>query len=317
MGAALALAFALGPAGCGGSTSTPNAAAQTAATQRPAGGASQALFDKLLAAKLSPPRGYGAASASPQELTGDDKTSGLLGIVKITFAGSSDTLRLGVYGTADQASAAGMTFSQALPAGGSRKFLPYLPDAICAETSKGGACGIQQGVVFLYATAQSVDNGASALVQSGNQLVEDLQGAPAPAAAPASSSADSGSGADTCALLTSAEAASALHAPNVTVTRQALGICDIKAPSRAGDGITIQPDDGGPSKYAFDRNRISNVRDVSGVGDKAFVFASVAGFDELHILKGSRYVVVMVVSSGDRALLDTTVSVGKLIAGRM
>jgi hypothetical protein len=167
--AAAGIAFALGLllVACGGS-SAPSSSGQSDSS-------SQALFKKLLAARFAEaPQGYGAPTYGQQALDAIDKDNGLVGIVKITFAGTSDTLLFGVYSDLGKATTAAQDFSGLLPSGGARKSLPYLPGAICADGSTGGTCGIQAGVVFVLAAAKSVDGGAGTLVQAGDVLVNQI-----------------------------------------------------------------------------------------------------------------------------------------------
>ena len=299
--------------GSGGSTSGSNSSTGSNAPSGQASVSGATLFKELKAARFSKtPQGYGNVSYGEQAPDATDKTNGVVGIVKITFSGSTDALLLAVYGNADQAATGMQNYSSILPTGSSRKFLPYLPDADCADGEAGSACGILSGMVLVIAKASNI-NGAAALIEAGKALADSVQVkdvAPTPAG---STSGD----AATCKLVTAAEAASALKTTAVTQRVDLLGNCQYVSQQAPTNSVNISIDTGGPSKYDFDHNRISAAQDVSGIGDRAFVFVSQAPFVELHILKGNKYVILTIYNEGDSNLPTSVQTLGKIVAKRM
>ncbi len=303
----------------GGGGTGGNSGGSTGGSNQPSGQTvvnPQTVFNQLKAARFSKtPTGYGTVSYSQQAPDATDKTNGIVGIVQITFSGSSDALLLAVYGSNDQAAAGMQNYSNLLPSGSARKFLPYLPDADCADGQGGGACGIQSGLILVIAKSKAVAGGAAVLVEAGKALADSVQAkdiVPATGANPTGSS-----GSDACKLLTASEAASALKTSAVTQRTDLLGNCQYLSQQSPTNSVNLQPDSGGPSKYDFDRNRVTPVQDVTGVGDRAFIFVSQASFVELHILKGNNYVVVVLYNDADPNLTATATALGKIIAKRM
>ena len=275
----------------------------------------QTEFKQLEAARFSQlPQGYGTASYGEQAPDSTDKANGIVGIMRITFSGSSDALLLAVYNSPDQANKAMQSFSNLLPTGNARKFLPYLPDADCADASGGGACGILSGNILVVAKSKQVANGAAALIEAGKAMADSVQGKDI---VPAGSSASGDNTSAACKLITPDEAQSALKATAVTQHVDRLGNCQYASAQSPTDSVNLQPDSGGASKYAADHSRLTGVKDVNGVGDKAFLFVSQAPYVELHILKGNNYVVLTVYNEHDADLTGTVTALGKLVAKRM
>ena len=82
-------------------------------------------------------------------------------------------------------------------------------------------------------------------------------------------------------------------------------------------GISIQPLDGGRAKFEFDRGRTQGAQTISGLGDDAFGFQSLAGFVQINLLKGDRYVVIILqdAEGGDR--MKRATALAAKIARRM
>ena len=294
--------------GCGGA---PTAVPTTDGSDGGSGSQSaSALYKQLLNGKFDQsPKGYGTATFKSQSLDDTDRSDGVNGIVKITFRGSSDYLLVAVYNSEDQANQASQDYSDMLPSGGDRQFLPFLPGADCATGQGHASCGIQEGSVLVVSMADNM-TGASNLIQSGDALATSYQGEAANPSPDASPSADSAAGG--CSLLTASEAEAALHVSNITPHPDAFGNCSYKGTSETDGGIEVLPEVAGASKYGFDHSNIDHPQDLSGIGDKAFAFASAAGFTEIHILKGDKYVVVNFPGS-----LSAAEKVAKEVAGRM
>ena len=292
--------------GCGGAPT----AAPTGDGSGTGGQSASALYKQLLKGKLDPsPKGYGSASFKSQSLDDTDRSDGVDGIVKITFGGSSDYLLVAVYNSQAQASQGSQDYSDMLPSGGARQFLPYLPGADCATGGGHASCGVQEGSVFVISVANDMP-GAAALIQSGDKLVASYQGdsvTSSPEDSPSSTAQ-----ADGCSLLTASEAEAALHVSDITPRADSFGNCTYQDVFSSAGSIEVQPEDGGASKYSFDHSNIDHPQDLSGIGDKAFAFVSAGGFTEIHILKGGNYVVVNFPGS-----LSAAEKVAKEVAGRM
>lgn len=294
-----------GGSGCGGPTLAPDSGSDS--------GSTSSLYTQLLNAKFDQaPKGYGRASFSSQSLDSTNRSNGVNGIVKVTFSGSSDYLLLAVYDSAEESGQGAQDFSNMLPSGSARTFLPFLPNADCATGQNAATCGIVEGQVLVVSVAPSGMNGASTLVQAGDQLAISYEGSapnPSPKTAPASSGQ-----LDACSLLTASEAESALQTSNITPRPDPLGNCNYQSASETDGGIEIQPEAGGATKYNFDKQQNNGFQsqDLSGIGDKAWAFFSAAGSTQVHILKGNNYVIVIVPGS-----LNTAKAVAKEVAGRM
>ena len=297
---------ASGGEGCGGApTAVPTADGSGSGSN-----SASALYKQLLQGRFAQsPKGYGSASFKAQSLDDTERSDGVAGVVKVTFSGSSDYLLVAVYNSIEQTGLGSADFSTQLPEGSAQQFLPYLPDAVCATGGGKAACSIQEESVLVISVATDM-TGASTLIQNGDQLVTSYQGV-APNQSPASSPTSTGQ-LDGCSLLTASEAAAALHASSIAPRPDSFGNCTYQDVFSSNGSIEIEPEDGGASKYAFDHSNITNPEDVSGIGDKAFAFVSAAGFTEVHILKGSNYVVVNFPGS-----LSAAEKVAKEVAGRM
>lgn len=94
------------------------------------------------------------------------------------------------------------------------------------------------------------------------------------------------------------------------------GLCEWRSKGVAGDGLTIQVDDGGQDKYDFDRAKLP-VNDIAGVGDAAFAFVSPAGFVQLGMMKGGIYVAIILQVQNAPDVLDRAEALARAIAGRM
>jgi hypothetical protein len=123
-------------------------------------------------------------------------------------------------------------------------------------------------------------------------------------------------GVDVCSLIGQAQIEAALGGPAVRAPGGTVGGCAWRSSSVAGDGVTIQVDDGGQEKFTFDRGRLTTVA-LRGVGDDAFAFNSLAGFVQLGLLKNGSYVTIVLQRQDDPGRLDKAKGLAAFIAGRM
>ncbi len=123
-------------------------------------------------------------------------------------------------------------------------------------------------------------------------------------------------GVDVCSLIEPSQIEAALGGPAARAPGGTVNGCAWRSAAVAGDGVTIQVDDGGQEKFAFDRGRLTTVA-LPGVGDDAFAFNSVAGFVQLGLMKGGTYVTLVLQLQNDPGRLDKAKALAAYIAGRM
>jgi hypothetical protein len=123
-------------------------------------------------------------------------------------------------------------------------------------------------------------------------------------------------GLDVCSLIEPSAIEAALGGPATPVPGGTVNGCAWRSTLVAGDGVTIQVDDGGQEKFAFDRGRLTTVA-LRGVGEDAFAFSSVAGFVQLGLLKNGTYVTLVLQLQNDPRRLDKAKALAMHIVGRM
>ena len=123
-------------------------------------------------------------------------------------------------------------------------------------------------------------------------------------------------GVDVCAVIDQSQIEAALGGPAARAPGGTTNGCAWRSASVAGDGVTIQVDDGGQEKFAFDRGRLTTVA-LPGVGDDAFAFNSVAGFVQLGLMKDGTYVTMVLQLQNDPGRLDKAKALAAYVAGRM
>jgi hypothetical protein len=285
----------------------------------PQPGANHTLSNIAAAPLTNLPSPYTVDSTTLKDATSAEKLAGSAGTVHEALTGGPGTASIDflVFDDASKAAAYAQTFGGALPRGVARKFLPQLPNADCADTSSGGACGVAVAATFVETRAPQVDgpDGAGALAVAAAAYLN--QGGAH--AAVASTSAPSNGGADAtdpCALLTSDDAQSALGSP-VTPARPAGASCMYAGRSGTGASATLEIAEGGRSKFDFDRSRVQGTQNVTGVGDAAFVFISQAGFVQVYAVKGESYFVLTLANPSDTSRQAHAVALARQIASRI
>ena len=123
-------------------------------------------------------------------------------------------------------------------------------------------------------------------------------------------------GLDICSLIDPSAIEAALGGPATRAPGGTVNGCAWRSALVAGDGVTIQVDDGGQEKFAFDRGRLTTVA-LPGVGEDAFAFSSVAGFVQLGLLKHGTYVTMVLQLQNDSNRLERAKALAERIAGRM
>ena len=123
-------------------------------------------------------------------------------------------------------------------------------------------------------------------------------------------------GPNPCALLTLADATAAMGSPVVNAPHEGTNLCQYQSPAQAGDGVTLEVNDGGREKFDFDLHRIIGAVPLTGIGDGAFVFVSVAGFAQVSVIKGARYFTVTVMNQRDHHLKESAAALARKIASR-
>lgn len=270
----------------------------------------KALYGALLNVALSSlPKGYSSARMTSVPLKDEDKKAGALGIVQVTLEGDDPKAKFFyiLFPSAQQTQSFSRDFSRLLPAGNARKFIPYMPDADCAGGSEEAACGLPVENVMIITTASKVERGAVVLLSTAKEHLESVKRSigvdlPPPNPQPSNKSTRP----DAFALLTKAEAESALGGPVLDARPDILGNCYYASQTIAGDGVGVE----------FDKNRINGVVTVSGIGDDAFVFISQAPFVQLYVLKDNKYFVVTIYSSRDPNRLETAKGLARKIVSR-
>lgn len=124
---------------------------------------------------------------------------------------------------------------------------------------------------------------------------------------------------DACGVMDNPLAEQALKGPvrRDTNPQSSLpGLCAWRSASTAGDALTIRVDAGGESKFVFDRSKLP-VRDLTGVGDKAFFFVSPAGFVQIGMMSGGDYVTIVLMLQNGADRLQRSTELAKAIAARM
>ena len=279
----------------------------------------QALID---GASRHVPKGYSSARASRVTLNDDDRRSGVVAAVQVTLEGGDPkgSIRYALFQSEKEAKAVELDLSRRLRGGNARKFLPYLPDADCADTPNGGLCAMPIGDVVIVATAGQVDRGASLVIMAAKEAVEAARATTSPRSSPspgatAPKSATTGAR-DGCALLTKADAEAALGGP-VGDLRRSGDSCYYGSKTVGGDGVTLQLIEGGRSKFDFDRGRIQKAVGLSGIGDDAFAFVSQAGFVQLYFIRGGGYAAITLQNSRDGNRLESAKALARRIAARL
>ncbi|HEY6419091.1 MAG TPA: hypothetical protein VIX59_08815 [Candidatus Binataceae bacterium] len=298
------------------------------------------LYQALLARQpTNIPRGFSSAALSALTLNNDDKSAGMIGGVLVTMQGgeSKGNYRFAIFHDPVQAQQFSMSLDQRFGASGAQRgFLPYLPNADCISQGDTQVCDQVSDNVVVLATASGIRTAnthehqviggvaagtllGAALTHLGavrNSIGESAAAAPPGTSAPPQADANAASGPDPCAVLTKMDAMGALRS-SVTGPRRSPGTCFYGSPIRAGNGVTIELEDGGRDKFEFTRGRMIAGKPLPGVGDDAFYFLSQAGFVQIYFVKSGHYAVITLQNSGDPDMVYTAKNLAIQVANRM
>ncbi len=288
------------------------------------------------------PPGFITASHGSVAPNANDQQSDMSCIASLQLGAQSfsSEIRYAVFPSVEQAKAYSGVFDSAIGASlMPRMFLPYLPNADCDRNASGNtqACGIANGNVFVIALSRGlviahthegqVLRGMSAgnLLQYGiehlNQVRTQLGMATASSreaepSMPAPSAAQL-NGPNPCAILTKSEAAAAMQSAVMNARRDSLSTCFYSSQMMPGNGVALELNDGGRSKFDFDRSHISNTRMIPNTGDAAFEFASAAGFVQLYVLKGNTFFIITLTNQRDPNISNTAIRLARQIVNQI
>jgi hypothetical protein len=278
------------------------------------------------------PRGFSSASVKPLGLNADDSRNGMIGAVEVDFTGApaAAQIRYAVFAQASDAARYSTVFSQNLTARGAQRiFFPYFPEAECAASGQNQVCAVAAGNVFVVAVSRGIVSANTPEHQGlqgdsagnvGRIAMAYLQSARSMAgkvASPAALSRPPGSTPDPCAILTRTDATAAIGSQVLNPRRDTTGTCSYGSQVSPGESVSVQLLDGGHGKFDFDRVHMSGVASLSGVGDAAFEFVSVAGFVQVYALSGNQYFMVTLFKQSDPNLRRTTANLARVIATRI
>jgi hypothetical protein len=123
-------------------------------------------------------------------------------------------------------------------------------------------------------------------------------------------------GPEPCSLLTLADATAAMGSPVVNAPHLGTGVCQYQSPTQAGDGVTLEVINGGRDQFDAARDSTSPAVPLTGIGDGAFEFVSVAGFAQVSVIKGPLYFTVTVMNQRDHHLKESAAALARKIASR-
>lgn len=123
-------------------------------------------------------------------------------------------------------------------------------------------------------------------------------------------------GPNPCSLLTLADATAAMGSLVVNAPHPGTSVCQYQSPTRAGDGVTLEVINGGRDQFDAARDSTSPTVPLSGIGDGAFVFVSVAGFAQVSVIKGPLYFTVTVMNQRDHHLKESATALARKVASR-
>jgi len=285
-----------------------------------ASGAPSTLADILSKPIAALPGGLRAGSTKKRDVTSSEKAAGATDAVRTTLSGGATAYIDFIQFKSDDAAAAyALAFARALPEPSGLAFLPAMPDAACADGPATGSCGLAFGSVFVVTDSSSVNGqaGAAALLGAvsaylGHPLdTTAANGSPVATTGPNPTVAPNAA----CALLTAADAKTALNGP-VGAVRQGGDSCDYPG-NAPGSSVEVEVYETGRPGFDNARSETQGASSLSGVGDAAFVFSSPAGFVQVSVVKGSTFFVVTVANDADSQRQSRAVTLAKTIAGRV
>jgi len=271
-----------------------------------------ALYRTLLKAEFTNlPAGFSKPALTAIEF--NEQTQGPVGGVEATFSAANKTGIVYLV-FSDFNSASEYNRKHLPPTIPNQKLLAYPPMARCAPTPNNtGYCDlwIEQYNVIMIAAAPQPDT-TSTLMGIGFKHLASVAENPPSENTPPSKPSSSGS----CSLLTKQEVESALHQSTRNPEPNATGGCFFGATS-SGDGVTIESPGTGKSGFDAVKSRMSAATSLSGIGDQAFAFSSLAGFVQINLIKNNKYVTMIYQNQRDSARMETAKSLAKLIASRL
>jgi hypothetical protein len=288
------------------------------------------------------PRGFITASTGSVTPNANDQQTGMSCIASLKLGGDSFSgeIRYAVFPGAQQAKAYSSVFDGAIGASiNPRFFLPYMPNADCVRSALGDtqACGIANGSVFVIGFARGIVTantregqvirgvGAGNLVefairqlnQARTQLGMAVESPSEAQPTMPSASAAQSNGPNPCVILTKSEAAGAMRSPVMDARFDSMSTCYYGSQMMPGNGVALQLNDGGRSKFEFDHGRMSGTRMVPNTGDAAFEFASAAGFVQLYVVKGNTYFTITLTNQRDPNISRTASQLARQIASQL
>jgi hypothetical protein len=274
-----------------------------------AGSPAENLYQGLLHSKLeSVPAGM-SVTIEDLPLGG---AAGLVGAVRISFPGSDPRAQITyyVFNTSSDAVTYDNQHLSLPPQAG--KLLAYPPMAHCADKAEGGYCDMivqDDSIVITTTTSAPMDRGSGPMMGLAFQhLTQVVNASYQPPAAPVVG------GLSACDLASAAEVATAIGAATGSPQSDQVGGCSWMS---ARGGVSIQPQEGGRSKFEFDRGRTQEATAIPGIGDDAFGFQSLAGFVQINLLRGEHYVVIILQSEGSNDRMQSATALAASVAARM
>jgi hypothetical protein len=118
-----------------------------------------------------------------------------------------------------------------------------------------------------------------------------------------------------CSLLTTQEIGAAFHEQIQPPQSIQTGGCIWRGTGT--DSVTIEAPGTGRSGFDNAKNRTSPVVSLTGIGNAAFAFASVAGFVEVGLIKGDTFLTVLVQTRGGKGAQAAAEALSAKVAGRL
>ena len=195
--------------------------------------------------------------------------------------------------------------------------LPYLPAAVCRDDSDGAICETTEDKILIVTFSSKLEGGATSLlsmsVENLKSVLNSLE-SPQPIARHEAVS-DFPAIPQPCSILTADDVQTALGRPIRGSRHNSDNDCLYE--SKPGESAMIQLFDDGIERLNHDRTQMRGTVNITGVGDDAFAFVSVAGFVQISFVKGSQYAVLVFSQQGNPNLLETGKELAKKVAARM
>jgi hypothetical protein len=118
-----------------------------------------------------------------------------------------------------------------------------------------------------------------------------------------------------CSLLTAQEVGAALHEQIQTPQSIETGGCIWRGTGT--DSVTIEAPGTGRPGFNNAKSRTSPVVSLTGIGDAAFAFTSLAGFVEVGLVKGDTFLTMIVQTNGGKGVQAAATSLAGKIASRL